>query len=145
MQMPWLVLFTAFHHISMFKSTGANPSTFRKFISRFMFKPRVSPLSLPLDKIVSVARTPCDPPKLCKDCVHFRPITMRGDTVIGNYYGECKYFSKVDVITGEHSYMMANDARISNVHCTIRAIYFEPKNTGNTQTIHVEDNMFVTE
>ena len=56
-------------------------------------------------------------PLTCRTCRYFSPIVYKGDYMIGTYYGNCKLFTKRDVITNLHEPMMAHEARSSEAHC----------------------------
>jgi hypothetical protein len=56
-------------------------------------------------------------PLNCRTCRYFSPIVYKGEYMIGTYYGNCKLFTKRDMITNLHEPMMAHEARGSEAHC----------------------------
>lgn len=128
MHTPWLVLFTMFHHIPLFSCnvvTSKLPGFLGKQCKTIFSMPFIP---MPFNRELSVEARPSQcRPKLCKDCIYFKPVNMKGDTPIGDYYSECALFTNYNVVTGEISHMLASDARNSIIHCTKMGLFFDPK------------------
>jgi len=75
------------------------------------------------------------PPK-CNQCKYFIPAMMKDDTYIGDYFGKCNKFMKIDDKTNEIKYRYAIQSRTYDYMCGQNARFFEQKiNETNYDTI----------
>jgi hypothetical protein len=63
--------------------------------------------------------------KLCKNCKHFLPTLLGGKYDIGNHYGKCDLYGKINLITGEIEHEHALIARKYDDMCGINGTNFE--------------------
>jgi hypothetical protein len=70
----------------------------------------------------------------CHNCRHFISSSFKGDYPIGNYYGKCVKFTRLDPITSEFDYIPTSQAREDDELCGKTANKFEPCKT-NKKTI----------
>jgi hypothetical protein len=66
--------------------------------------------------------------KLCKDCKHFLPTFIGDKYDVGDYFGKCNLYGKINLVTGEIDNEYASNVRIFDTMCGINATHFENKN-----------------
>ena len=60
----------------------------------------------------------------CKSCKHFVKPFMNEDIYIGDYFGKCRKFFKINYGTNELQYEFAALARLDNLKCGLKGRYF---------------------
>lgn len=64
-------------------------------------------------------------PRLCRDCIHFRPNpTLDVANPANIEYGHCTYLADVNLVTGEPTYFYAQTMRGQSGECGIEAKFF---------------------
>jgi len=74
----------------------------------------------------------------CKFCKHFVRPFMKEGVYIGDYFGKCRKFLKINYGTNELNYEYAIFSRAREVECGLKGRYFEASNTTNNYEYHLE-------
>lgn len=60
----------------------------------------------------------------CHTCKYFKPIMPKENGEIGQYYGTCKFFTKINPITHINEPLFAHEARRSDSYCGKEGRYY---------------------
>ena len=74
----------------------------------------------------------------CKYCKHFVRPFMKEDIYIGDYFGKCKKFFKINYDSNELNYKYAVFSRASELECGLKGRHFEASNITNNYESYLD-------
>ena len=84
-------------------------------------------LEIPTMTITIAKEENSAPPKLCKDCVHYRKNIFAERYDMGSHSASCVKFREVNLVSGITENMNVMDARKSEKYCGKRGKHFEKR------------------
>jgi hypothetical protein len=66
-----------------------------------------------------------EPPKICKQCTHYRPAIFKEQYDVGNHAASCSKFREMNLVNGDYEFINVLEARKSPKYCGKEGKYFE--------------------